>query len=45
MWFEVGIYVLVLDMKIEDLIWEVYWVWEEEIDYVKENGILVLINK
>ncbi|MEK1383127.1 argininosuccinate synthase [Limosilactobacillus fermentum] len=43
--FEVGIHALAPDMKIEDPIREVHWAREEEIDYAKENGIPVPINK
>lgn len=43
--FEVGIHALAPEMKIEDPIREVHWSREEEIDYAKENGILVPITK
>ncbi|MCO6541061.1 MAG: argininosuccinate synthase [Lactobacillus sp.] len=43
--FDVGIRALAPEMKIEDPIRETHWSREEEIDYAKENGIPVPINK
>ncbi|HJA73450.1 MAG TPA: argininosuccinate synthase [Candidatus Limosilactobacillus faecipullorum] len=43
--FEVGIHALAPEMKIEDPIRDNHWAREDEIDYAKENGIPVPINK